>query len=154
MWLQTSYFLVSKRRCHAVLKLRSCGTVGQDIMNLTQLNSTYLRSLSTRTPFPTACQAWQAGGNTAVKYGPVMAYPAARLTLSCGMNTTGSSHSHCHQRDMEVSTVEVADFWSTSKVDMATRKPVASLPIGAALLDMAGQIMRIGKLRKATCVAL
>ena len=131
-----------------------CLTVGQGFTNLTQLNTTYLRSLSLTKPFPAACQAWQAGGNTAVKYGPIIAYPAARLTLSCVVNATGFTK--CNQSDigMEASTVEVAEFWITSKVDIATRKPVSTLPVGAALLDMAGQVMHISELILRTAVVL
>ena len=103
------------------------------------------------------CQSWQTAGaaNTAAHYGDVIAYPAATLAVSCSQNahasyTCSDDSNSTAQNSTSASTtahgtVNVDNFWSTSAVDSATGKPLATLMLLGQVQDLAGQVMPLGK---------
>ena len=100
----------------------------------------------------TLCESWTApaSNNTAGKYGGAVAYPPARVVLTCGADAS-ASHT-CTDRTTRAAEgpvpggggVDVQGFWSTSDVDEETGRPLARLLLHAELQDMLGQVMPIG----------
>ena len=94
------------------------------------------------------CPEWQSTSNTAIAYGNIIAYPAAKLLTQC-IEYTANGYS-CGQSiampEMpDASSLIVDGFWSTNAVDLSVGQPIARLLLNVAMLDMANQTMLIGK---------
>ena len=104
-------------------------------MNLTWNSSNGSRLI------PSIRPSWHNKGNSAAAYGPIFAFPAARLAVGCSSANTSYTCSHSSATPTGVG---VEDFLSTSEVDPEGR-PKSSLKVYVLMQDMMGQNMTVGE---------
>ena len=74
---------------------------------------------------PMICPSWHNNGNSARGYGPIFAFPAAKLAVGCSSATTSYTCSHSSATSTKL---VVKDFLSTNEVDSEGR-PESSLEL-------------------------
>lgn len=87
------------------------------------------------------CQTWRDAQNSASSYGPVMAYPAAGLVISCNGTSHPSqfgdlpvcSDAYTDSKPSRGYAAQLDNFWSTSALQGPDQTPVSDMLLGVQL---------------------
>ena len=99
-----------------------------------------------RSQLPESCPTWNASGNIAGSYGPVIAYPASRLQAQCRAATVDQqSNVYTCEEDPVTQQLVISNFWSTTAVNESTNVPLSHVLVDVLVLDDMNQTVSIGE---------